>query len=87
MTVTVEIPFEMQPLIAAAVAHGRFANEQELVSDILRVAVPVLQDREQLWRDVERSVEMADRGEVREADFAVVRRQLCDEYDEFGGRK
>ena len=30
MTMTVEIPFELQPLVAAAVSHGRFANEQEL---------------------------------------------------------
>ena len=87
MNVTVEIPSELQSLVAAAVAHGRFANEQELVSDILRVAVPVLEDREQLRRDVEMSVDMADRGELREADFAAVRRQLCDEYDESGRRK
>ena len=56
MTVTVEIPSELQPLVAAAVAHGRFANEQELVSDILRVAVPVLEDHERLRREVEMSV-------------------------------
>jgi Arc/MetJ-type ribon-helix-helix transcriptional regulator len=87
MTVTVEIPFEMQPLIAAAVAHGPFANEQELVSDILRVAVPVLEDRERLRRDVDTSVAMAERGELRPADFAGVRRQLRDEYDESGRRK
>ena len=29
----------------------------------------------------------ADRGEIREADFDAVRRRLCDEYDESGGRK
>jgi len=87
MTVSVEIPFELQPLVSAAVAHGRFANEQELVSDILRVAVPVLEDYERLRRDVEESVAMAERGELREADFAGVRRQLCDEYDESGRRK
>jgi len=87
MTVTVEIPFDMQPLVAAAVANGRFANEQELVPDILRVAVPVLGDYERLRRDVEESVAMAGRGEMREPDFAAVRRQLCDEYDESGWRK
>ena len=87
MTVTVEVPCELQPLVAAAVAHGRFANEQELVSDILRVAVPVLEDHERLRREVETSVAMADRGEVREADFAALRRRLCEEYDESGRRK
>ena len=29
MTMNVEIPIEVQPLVAAAVAAGRFANEQE----------------------------------------------------------
>ena len=87
MTVTVEIPVELQPLVAAAVAHGRFANEQELVSDILRVAVPVLREHEQMRREVQLSVDMADRGEVREADFDEVRRRLCEEYDESGRRK
>jgi len=87
MTVTVEIPFELQPLVAAALAHGRFANEQELVSDILRVAVPVLEDHEHLRQEVELSVDMADRGELREANFDRVRRRLCEEYDESGGRR
>ena len=45
MPMTVEIPFELQPLVAAAVARGRFANEQDLVADILRAAVPVLDDQ------------------------------------------
>ena len=87
MTVTVEVPSELQPLVAAAVAHGRFANEQELVSDILRVAVPVLGEHEQMRREVQLSVDMADRGELREADFDSVRRRLCEEYDESGSRK
>ena len=87
MTVTVEIPLDLQPLVAAAVAHGRFANEQELVSDILRVAVPVLEDHEHLRREVEISVGMADRGELREANFEGIRRRLCEEYDESGRRK
>jgi hypothetical protein len=87
MTVTVEIPLDLQPLVAAAVARGRFANEQQLVSDILRVAVPVLEDHEQLRREVEISVGMADRGELREANFEGVRQRLCEEYDASGRRK
>ena len=86
MTMTVEIPFELQPLVAAAVARGRFANEQDLVADILRVAVPVLDDDERLRKEVAVSLDMADRGELREADFDGVRRRLCEEYDESGRR-
>jgi Arc/MetJ-type ribon-helix-helix transcriptional regulator len=87
MTMTVEIPDELQSLVAAVVASGRFANEQELVAEILRVAVPVLDDYERLRNDVATSVDMADRGGLREADFDQVRRQLCKEYDEAGKRK
>lgn len=87
MTMTVEIPEELQSLLAAAVASGRFADEQELVADILRVAVPVLDDYQSLRDDVADSVGMADRGKLRKADFDQVRRQLCDEFDEAGSRK
>ena len=52
MTMTVEIPDELQSLVAAAVARGRFADEQELVANILRVAVPVLDDYQRLRDDV-----------------------------------
>ncbi len=87
MTMTVEIPDELQSLVVAAVARGRFADEQELVADILRVAVPVLDDYQRLRDDVADSMEMADRGELRKADFDQVRRQLTDEFDEAGNRK
>ena len=87
MTMTVEIPDELQSLVAAAVARGRFADEQELVANILRVAVPVLDDYQRLRDDVADSMEMADRGELRKADFDQVRRRLCDEFDEAGNRK
>ena len=86
MTMTVEIPFELQPLVAAAVARGRFANEQDLVADILRVTVPVLDDDERMRKEVAVSLDMADRGELREADFDGVRRRLCEEYGESGRR-
>ncbi|MCL4204334.1 MAG: hypothetical protein KJ000_17765 [Pirellulaceae bacterium] len=79
MPMTVEIPFELQPLVAAAVARGRFANEQDLVADILRAAVPVLDDDERMRKEVAVSLDMADRGELREADFDGVRRRLCEE--------
>jgi hypothetical protein len=87
MTMNVEIPIEVQPLVAAAVAEGRFANEQELLSEILRVTVPVLEDYERLRREVKVSLDMADRGEIRDADFDALRRRLCNEYDDSGGPK
>jgi Arc/MetJ-type ribon-helix-helix transcriptional regulator len=87
MTVTVEIPAELQPFLAADVARGGFANEQDLVSDILRVAVPVLEKHDKLRREVQMSLDSADHGEVREANFDVVRQRLCEEYDESGRRK
>ena len=43
MTMSVEIPTDLQPAIEAAIARGGYANEQELVSDILRAAVPALE--------------------------------------------
>ena len=87
MNTTVEIPEEVRSLVATAILRGRFANEQELVSEILKVAVPALENYDQLRRDVQTSVAMADRGEIREADFHGVRKQLCDEYDAKGNRK
>ena len=39
---SIEIPIDLQPAIAAAVANSDYENEQELVSEILRVTVPLL---------------------------------------------
>jgi hypothetical protein len=52
MNSTVEIPAEVQSLVATVIARGRFSNEQELVSEILKVAVPALDDYDQMRRDV-----------------------------------
>ena len=87
MSSRVEIPVEVQSLVATAIARGRFADEQELVSEILKVAVPALEDYDQLRRDVQTSVALAERGEIREADFDGIRKQLCNEYDAKGNRK
>ncbi len=67
--------------------RGGYANEQELVSDILRVAVPVLEQYQQLRRDVQASLDEVEQGKVRDADFDAVREQLRKEYDESGNRK
>ena len=87
MTMSVEIPSELQPIVAAAVARGRFSSEQELVADILQVALPVLDEHEHLRHEVAISLEMANRGDLREADFDGVCRRLCEEYDESGRRQ
>ncbi len=87
MNSSFQIPVEVQPLVSAAVASGRFANEQELVSAILKVAVPSLDEFDQLRRDVQESIAMADRGEICQADFDKIRKQLCDEYTAEGKRK
>ena len=39
---SIEIPTDLQPAIAAAVASGEYQSEQELESEILRAAVPML---------------------------------------------
>jgi hypothetical protein len=39
MTMTGEIPLELQSLVATAVARGRFANEQEWVADMLLLVI------------------------------------------------
>jgi Arc/MetJ-type ribon-helix-helix transcriptional regulator len=82
MTMSVEIPTDLQPAIEAAIARGGYANEQELVSDILRAAVPALDQYKQLRRDVQASLEEVEQGKVRDADFDAVRDKLCDEYDD-----
>ena len=83
----VEIPPDLEPKIQAAIIRGDFANEQELVAEILRVAMPILGDYKQLRRDVQTSLAEAERGDLRDADFDAVRQQLCKEFDESGNPK
>lgn len=87
MSMSVEIPADLQPAIEAAVARGSYANEQDLVSDILRTAMPVLGHYEQLRRDVQASLDEMQQGRVRDADFDAVRERLLEEYDESGNRR
>jgi Arc/MetJ-type ribon-helix-helix transcriptional regulator len=87
MSMSIQIPRDLEPAIEAAIARGGYANEQELVSDILRAAVPVLGQYQQLRRDVQASLDELQQGKVRDADFDAVRQQLCEDYDESGNRK
>ena len=63
-------------------ASGVYANEQELVSDILRAVVPALGPYQQLRRDVQAFLDEVQQDKVRSADFDAIRQQLCKEYDE-----
>ena len=87
MTMSVEIPPDLQPLVDAAIAKGHFQNEQELVTELLRLAIPVMDGYQKLRKDVQTSLEQMDRGEVKEADFGSIRQRLRDEYDESGNPK
>lgn len=87
MSMSVEIPSDLQPALQAAVARGGYANEQELVNSVLRVAVPALECYQRLRRDVQASLDDVGQGKVRDADFEAVRQQLRREYDESGNRR
>ncbi|MGN6547386.1 MAG: hypothetical protein ACTHK7_20205 [Aureliella sp.] len=84
---SVEIPAELQPQVASAIARGDYANEQELVSDILRITLPVLDQYQQMRQAVKDSVDEADRGELRNADFAGLRQRILQDYDQSGKRQ
>jgi hypothetical protein len=87
MSTNIEIPADLQPAISAAISKGGFADEQELVNEILRATVPALEQYQQLRRDVQASVDQFERGMVKPADFDSVRDRLCEEFDEDGRRK
>ena len=84
---SVEIPTDLQPQIAAAIARGSYANEQELVSDILRATVPVLDQYQHLRDAIQESLTEIDQGKLKNADFDAVRNLLNSEFDESGKRK
>ena len=67
---TVEIPADVQPFIRNAVASGIYANEQEAVTAILRVAASSLEGYEESRQAVNHSMqdEPAERGDCRLAD-------------------
>lgn len=87
MTMSVEIPADVQPFIKQAVASGAYANEQEVVAEILRLAAPALETYRELKAKVEQSEAEGKAGLDVDADFDAVRQQLRDSYDESGRRK
>ena len=87
MSMSVAIPADLQPAIEAAIASGGYANEQELISDILRAVAPVLGEYQRLRREVQASLNQVEQGKVRDADFDAIREQLRSEFNESGNRK
>ena len=87
MTMSVEIPADVQPFIKQAIASGAYADEQEVVAEILRVAAPALENYRQLKAMVEQSEAEGQAGLDVDADFDAVRGELRDTYDESGRRK
>ena len=81
---SIEIPIDLQPAIAAAVANGEYKSEQELVSEILRVTVPLLGQYSKLRSEIQTSLEDLQQGRIRDAEFRAVREKLHREYDAFG---
>ena len=87
MTMSVEIPADLQPFIKQAIASGAYANEQEVVAEILRVAAPALENYRQLKEMVEQSEAEGQAGLDIDADFQAVREKLLETYDDSGRRK
>jgi len=87
MAMSVEIPPDVQPFIRQAVVSGGYADEQEVVAEILRLAAPALENYRQLKAKIEHSEAEGKAGLDVDADFDAVRQQLRDTYDESGQRK
>ena len=80
----IEIPTDVEPFIKQAVASGGYANEQEVVAAILRMAAPALEDYRQLKARIEQS---EAEGLDEDADFDSVRQHLRNTYDEQSGQR
>ena len=78
MTMSVDIPADVQPFLQQAIAHGAYADEQEAVAAILRVAAGSLESYQKIQSSVQRSLEDEQAGRVREADFNGLRQQITD---------
>lgn len=84
MSMSIQIPTELQSLFRQAVARGDYANEQELVTEILTFAAPALENYQRLRERLRDSIEDEQAGRVRCADFEAVRQRLRDELDDDG---
>ena len=76
MPMSVNIPADVQPFLQQAVASGAYANEQEAVSAILRVAASSLEGYQRIKAGVTKSLEDENEGRVHEADFDKLREHI-----------
>ena len=74
-------PPELEQFVKQELANGTNENEEELVIDALTAFREMKQRHDELRRDVQRSIEQADRGEVApldtEATIAEARRRFA----------
>ena len=87
MAMSVDIPPDVEPFIKQAIAAGGYANEQEVVAEILRLAAPALESYRRLKATIEQSEAEGSADQDVDADFEGVRQQLRDSYDESGRRR
>ena len=87
MTMSVSIPSELQPFVAAEIQSGRFADEQEFLAAMIQL-YREMKDRHGLLRArVQRSIEQEQRGELAPLDMDVIKSKLREELDESGQPK
>ena len=77
-------PPELEQFVQQELANGRYQSEDELVIAALSVFREMKQRHDELRRDVQRSIEQADRGEVEELDIDAIKAELTEELDEKG---
>ena len=74
-------PPELEQFVKQELANGTYENEEELVIDALTAFREMKQRHDELRRDVQRSIEQADRAEVApldtEATIAEARRRFA----------
>lgn len=84
MTMSVEVPTDLQPFIQNVLATGKYDSEQQVVEEILRLAAGSLEGYQELKEGVARSIEDEQAGRVKKVDFSAARQRLVDELDEAG---
>ncbi|MBP85733.1 MAG: hypothetical protein CMJ64_03295 [Planctomycetaceae bacterium] len=87
MSMNVEIPLALQPVVAEMVTKGGHDNEDALVSALIQMAIPAFANSNEIRRQMRLSIEDERAGRVKEADFSRARQQLIAELDGNGQPK
>ena len=77
-------PPELEQFVQQELANGRYQSEDELVIDALTAFREMKQRHDDLRRDVQRSIEQADRGEVEPWDIDTI---LAEAHRRYAERK